>query len=363
MSEYEQTLCRWHDQGLAWAEAILVRAQHSSPLPPGARVALNERGETVGAISMGCVESDLLEHLSETLKDGEARWLHYGPSTLAVYEVGLTCGGAIDVLVRRQSPDEVWRAWARRDPARPVILLTALKPPQVGRQRLLSREGSPVGSLGDATLDEQAEAAVAGLWARGGYAYLELPAGEVFAEVFAPDPPLAIVGASPIAVALCRMSAEAGFAPYVVDPRRNFARAEQFPSARRVVHEWPEEGLRALGVDGSWFVAVLAHEEKLDVPALAAALRAECRYVGLLGSRRTQEKRKAALRQIGFSEAALQRIHGPIGLPCGALEPAEIAVSILAELIAVRRGYDARKAATPPAEPEPERAARRPPCG
>ena len=188
-------------------------------------------------------------------------------------------------------------------------------------------------------LPDRVARALAELGVRGGSR--KIAAGEEtwFAETIAPEPLLLIVGASPIAVALCALAAQTGFRTAVVDPRRDFARAELFPAAERVVHAWPEEGLAAAGLDAHSYVAVVAHDEKLDVPALRAALRARCRYVGLLGSRHTRETRYDALRAEGFAPEAVARIHGPIGLKSiGALEPAEIAVSILAELIAVRRG-------------------------
>lgn len=335
---YEAQLIDWAKKGIPWAEAILVKAQHSSPLPPGARLALNARGDMTGAISMGCVESDLREHLQAVLTEGTPRQLHYGAGNDMVLEVGLSCGGEIDVLLRRQEQDEVWKALERRDPSKPALLLTSLSALSLGRQMLVFSDETSVGGLDTPGLDDAAKREAAILWDRGGTLCVKASEMEVFAENLEPAPRLAVVGASPIAAALCRMAACAGFEVAVVDPRRAYARTDLFPEAKQVVHEWPEEGFSALGVDAGWYVAILAHDEKLDVPALAAALRLNCRYVGLLGSRTTQEKRRARLREMAFSEEQMKRIHGPIGLRFGALEPAEIAVSILAELIAMRRG-------------------------
>lgn len=175
------------------------------------------------------------------------------------------------------------------------------------------------------------------LWRRGGTAWLEQGDARVFAECLEPPPTLAIVGASPIAVALCRMASVTGFRVVIVDPRRDYARAERFPDAAQVLHQWPEEGLESAGIGGRWYVAVVAHDPKLDVPALAAALKHRCRYIGLLGSRVTQGKYRNELGTMGFGSGELERIRGPIGLRFGAVEPAEIAVSILAELIGCRR--------------------------
>ena len=177
------------------------------------------------------------------------------------------------------------------------------------------------------------------LWMREGTNKIAARGEQWFAEAIAPDPLLLIVGASPIAVELCAMAVRTGFRVSIVDPRRDFARAELFPAAERVVHQWPAEGLAAAGLDAHSFVAVVAHDEKLDVPALEAALRAKCRYLGLLGSAHTREIRHEALKAAGFAPEALARIRGPIGLKqMGGVEPAEIAVSILAELIMARRG-------------------------
>lgn len=337
MSSAQTTLQEWARQGMPWAEAILVKAQHSSPLPPGARLFVNQKGEMHGAISLGCVESDIREHLLQVLKSGESRLLHYGAASEFSYEVGLSCGGEIEVLLRPQPRDEVWQALAARPPEQPAILLTCVTPPHAGSQRILLRGGAPAGSLGDAALDRDAAVAAEPLWSRGGHATLKLGETHVFAESLEPPPTLAIVGASPIAIALCRMAATTGFRVVIVDPRKVYAQAELFSDAARVIHEWPEEGLKAAGIGEDWYVAVLAHDPKLDLPALATALRHRCRYIGLLGSRITQEKRRSQLLEEGFTPAEIEKIHGPIGLPCGALDPAEIAVSILAELIGHRR--------------------------
>ena len=331
MSELDSVQADWQRRGLRWAEAILVRAQHSAPLPPGARLLVNEVGEMRGAISMGCVENDLREHLLALLAGGEPRVVHYGAADAMTLEVGLTCGGEIDVLLRLVSGEPMGDATGLR--------LTRVSPDPVGLQ--LSRssdDGCQSGSLGDAELDRLAVETAREQCPPGGCALITVGEVRVFAESPVVTPTLAIVGATPIAAVLCEMAVRAGFRVVVVDPRRQYAAADRFPGAERIVHAWPEEGLKQAGVAGEGYVAVLAHDPKLDLPALATALRLGCVYVGLLGSRRTQGKYRAQLVEQGFTEDELNRIHGPIGLDIGALEPAEIAVSILAELIVVRRG-------------------------
>ncbi len=329
MKDVVQAIQEWDQAGLRSAEAILVGAQHSSPRQPGARLAVNEKGAVAGAVSMGCVESDLREHLMELMRgEGTPRMLHYGAAFEAALEVGLSCGGEIDVWLRPHDPNgAAWKGVCALKPDAHAMLLTRLGG---GSEQMLLGPGEAPPEMAEA-LDE--------LWMREGTNKIAARGEQWFAEAIAPDPLLLIVGASPIAVELCAMAVRTGFRVSIVDPRRDFARAELFPAAERVVHQWPAEGLAAAGLDAHSFVAVVAHDEKLDVPALEAALRAKCRYLGLLGSAHTREIRHEALKAAGFAPEALARIRGPIGLKqMGGVEPAEIAVSILAELIMARRG-------------------------
>lgn len=336
MKDVLQIVGRWDAAGLASAEAVLVGVQHSSPRQPGARLVVNEKGEAAGAVSMGCVESDLREHLLGLLRGESApRIVHYGASFGPSLEVGLTCGGEIDVWIRRHDPDRAaWKRLCALTPDDHAILLTRLAGDS--DQILLQSGDSPPADEMVAALDD--------LWKRGGTRKLTVHDGDWFAELIAPQPRLMIVGASPIAAGLCDLASRVGFRVWVIDPRRDFAREELFPTAEAVVHRWPEEGLAEAGLDEHAYVAVVAHDAKLDVPALSAALRARARYIGLLGSPGTQADRRQALKEVGAAPEEVARIEGPIGLKAiGALEPAEIAVSILAELIMVRRGVSPAK--------------------
>ena len=321
----------WDAAGVDCAEAILVGTQHSSPRPTGARLVVNAKGEVAGAVSMGCVESDLREHLLALMRgEGVPRLVHYGSAFAAAMEVGLTCGGEIDVWIRRHEPGAAaWKGVLELAPDSRAILLT----------RLDEASGQALLHAGDAPPAAEMAEALEGVWRRGGARRIAAHEAVYFAELLAPEPRLLIVGASPIASALCDLAVRVGFRAWIVDPRRDFARAEMFPGAEGVLHRWPEEGLAEAGLDEHAYVAVLAHDSKLDVPALGAALRAGARYVGLLGSKGTQADRRAKLAAEGHSPEELARIRGPIGLKSiGALEPSEIAVSILAELVMARRG-------------------------
>lgn len=334
-------LLRWREGGSEAGVATLVEVRRSAPRLPGARFAASAAGDVAGSVSSGCVEGDLFEHIQAVLREGEPRRVHYGISDEMAAGVGLSCGGEIDVLVAPFEDAGPWERLRERIRAEEATLLvTGVSEGLAGRQMLLLPGGERHGSLGGPALDRAVEEAAARRLDIGGAELLQLEAPEatVFVEAYLPPPRLAIVGAGPVAEELCRLGDRIGLSVSVVDPRETFASPERFPAARRVLHRWPEEGFEELGLDRYWSVVVLAHDAKLDVPALAAALRAGCLYVGQIGGRRTQSERRQALAERGLGEEALGRIHGPVGLDIGAESPAEIAVSIAAELLAVRRG-------------------------
>lgn len=336
-------LRRWAAEGRRAGVATLVRVRGSAPRRPGARFAASEGGEVAGSVSSGCVEADLYEHIQQVVAVGVSRLQTYGISDEMAATVGLPCGGEIEVLVAPYDPrDEVWPALhgvlAHKHAA--AVLVTGLSEPVRARQALFFLDGRRVGTLGRSELDEAAARAVRPLFDTGGTPVLEVgaPGVSVFAEGLLPPLRLAIVGATPVAAALCHLASDLGLAVTVIDPRERFATDERFPDADGLLRLWPEAAFAELGLDRSWSVVVLAHDDKLDVPALARALRAGCFYVGQIGGRRTQQLRRERLAELGFTAEELARIHGPVGLDIGAVSPEEIALSILAELVAVRRG-------------------------
>lgn len=339
--EVSPPLTAWSKDGLRAAVATLVQVKHRAPRSAGARLAVNERGDIAGSVSNGCVESDLYEHLQQVLSGAPPRMVHYGITDEMAMSVGLSCGGEIDVLAAPyRSDDSAWRMLAeQRAGDQPAVLVTGLSESCRGRSLCVLPDGACAGTLGDAGLDQRAGALAAEALEREASAVVRIdqPEAELFVEVFVPPPRLAIVGATPVGAALCHLAHFLGMAVSVIDPRPAFATRERFPDARRILHVWPREGLEQIAVDRFWHVVVLAHDTKLDVPALAAALKAGCRYVGQIGSRRTQQMRRDALLAEGFSEEDINRIHGPVGLDIRAVTPEEIALSILAEMVQVRR--------------------------
>jgi xanthine dehydrogenase accessory factor len=239
----------------------------------------------------------------------------------------------------------VWRATRTAlEAGDPIVLATGVSDPIRSRQVLLRDDEATIGSLGSTALDTVLIDAMRPLFHQGGTRLLTLEeasggeALEVFAEAFLPQPRLLIVGATPIAEALCHLSSALGYRVTVVEPRAAFAQPDRFPGAEGVIVEWPEDGLKEAGLDRYSTVVVLTHDQKLDVPALAAALNAKALFVGLLGGRRTQRLRRDALSELGFEPGRIESIQGPVGLDIGAETPAEIALSILAQMVAIRHG-------------------------
>jgi xanthine dehydrogenase accessory factor len=354
MHEVLKDLERWRTEGESVALATLVGVQGSAPRSVGSRMAMTAGGRMAGSVSGGCVESDVMDRAIHVLDSGDAELLDYDiVSDDELVGIGLHCG-SVKILIQPYLGQPAWNALSRAlEQEIPAVLVTSLSTDStaaeaatLGRQMTITEHDS-TGSIrpdSDAEICTQARRVLPG----GRTATVALDVGgdkalELFVESFQPRPRLFVVGATHIAVALCRMAVNVGFHVTVVDPRKIFANEDRFPDADRLCLEWPEIALGGdvLGTD-SYLVAV-SHDSKFDVPALVAALRAKVRYIGALGSRATHARRREKLRALGFEDEALDRIHAPIGLDIGAEGAEEIAVSILAELLAVRRGHlDAR---------------------
>ncbi len=324
------------------AIATVVKVWGSAPRPLGSKMAISSRGEMAGSVSGGCVEGAVFEEAQSVLWEGSPKLVSFGVDQETAWSVGLSCGGQIDIFIERGFlPELIGAVRNRRLVARALVLGGTEK----GRSRLIYPDGDTTGDLGSPALNRQADAMATDQWATLGARKQSIPSAasdesdedELFLEVHAPPPRLIIVGAVHVAVALVSMAKLVGFETIVIDPRTAFATRERFGHADQLLHDWPDEGLRRIGVDANTYVALLSHDLKLDVPALQASLHA-ARYVGALGSRKTQGKRLAAARQAGIDERLLERIHNPIGLDLGGRRAEEIAVAVLAEMVSVSHG-------------------------
>ncbi|MEK6276224.1 MAG: XdhC family protein [Actinomycetota bacterium] len=289
MREINSDLRAWRARGDERVViATLVAARGSSPRPIGSKLAISERGELAGSVSGGCVENEVYEQAQTVLAGGEPQLLSYGISDEQAWSVGLPCGGEIDVFLE-ETP------WAEIEPVLDAI--------------------------------ERGER-------------IAVTLGNGFREEYGPPPRLLVFGAVDTAEALCAAAKQLGWHTIVADARGKFATPARIPSADELLVEWPDETLAHVRPDDWTAVVVLTHEDRFDIPALAGALRTDAFYIGALGARNNQERRRGLLLQEGLDEDEIDRISGPTGLDIGAETPAETAVSILAEILAVRAGRE-----------------------
>jgi xanthine dehydrogenase accessory factor len=335
------TLGGWVADGRRAVLATVVETRRSAPRPVGTKMALSDTGAVAGAVSGGCVESAVITAAEDVLRGAEPRLLHYGLDDGEAWDVGLPCGGEISVWVEAYDPDGLQARFDAhaRDRVRSALVTALEGVPVPGAKLLLTADGAPEGTLGDPELDAAAVGlARAALWnercerhAHGG--------ASLFVDVAVPPPRLIVFGAGDVAAQLTAVARLAEWRPFVIDPRSRFATAERFPAAERVIAAWPEQALRELeAIDRATAICVLTHDPKLDDAALLAALASEASYIGAMGSRRAQDQRRARLLAAGVDEAQLARVAAPIGLDLGGRSATETALSIMAEIIALRHG-------------------------
>ncbi len=313
----EQAL-EWHRAGRDVALATVVETWGSAPRRVGAQLVIAADGEMQGSVSGGCVEGAVMAEALDAIEDGQPRVLEYGVSDGDAFAVGLACGGKIRVLVEPVA-----------ETALPLNVLEDLVAARTAREPVAYCRRL---SGGAGTLERPPAYETRFRMDRSGVE----EDGETFVAIHNPPLRLAVVGAVHIAQALVPMARIAGFDPVVIDPRGAFGSEARFPG-ETILEDWPDEALAAFKPDTRTALVLLTHDPKLDDPALHIALKSECFYIGALGSKRTHASRVARLQEAGFSETAIARIHGPVGLDIGAASPSEIAVSILAEMLHVLR--------------------------
>ena len=359
MKELLDTLSSWQGEGVDAGRAVVVRTFGSAPRPEGAVLLHATDGRIAGSVSGGCVEGAAAEQIEHARATGNARVIRYGISDEQAWDVGLACGGTIDVLVEPAVPSAAVRAateslGAGGQGAAVVTPLPDDSPPAEGGphepgtgappepELVVHQDGRLDGSLGDAALDAAlVEAAVEAL-KRGQSRTVELGGRSLFVEVFPVRPRLIIVGAVEVARSLVRLARELGFETVVIDGRASFATRERFPDADELVVGWPDEVADEIGLGANDAVAVLTHDVKFDEPAIVEALSRHARYVGAVGSRKTQADRRRRLLEAGVSQEELDGLRGPVGLDLGGRQPAETALAILAEIVAERYGGTGR---------------------
>ena len=357
MKELLETLDAWRADGAEGAapgigRAVVVRTFGSAPRPEGAVLLRADDGRIAGSVSGGCVEGAAADEIERARRDGHARVIRYGISDEDAWDVGLACGGTIDVLIEPVLAAAV-EAGARD---RGVAVATPLPadtppatfgpaPPGDGAPPepaiVVSRDGILGGSsLGSPAADAALVAAAGDALLRGTSRTVEIEGRSIFVEAFPVRPRLVVVGAVEVARSLVRFARELGYETIVIDGRASFATPERFPPDQvdRLIVGWPDEVAEEIGLGPDDAVAVLTHDVKFDEPAIVEALRRGCRYVGAVGSRKTQGDRRERLREAGVGEADLAGLRGPVGLDLGGRNPAETALAIIAEVTAERYG-------------------------
>jgi xanthine dehydrogenase accessory factor len=354
MKELLPTLADWGPDA-PLGRAVVVRTFGSAPRPEGANLLVTDDGRIAGSVSGGCVEGAAAEEIARARRDRHVRVIRYGISDEEAWDVGLACGGTIDVMIQPELPVPVLEAarGSEGPRGRGTAVVTPLPadapPPEFGRHEpgdgsaperplLVHDDGRLEGTLGSAALDGMLVEAAGEALERGASRTVELGGRSYFIESFPVRPRLVMVGAVEVARSLVRIAKELGYVTVVVDGRAAFATRERFPDVDELVVGWPDEVADQIGLGPNDAVAVLSHDVKFDEPAIVEALRRGCRYVGAVGSRKTQVDRRERLREAGVTDAQLAQLRGPIGLDLGGRAPAETALAIMAEVIAVRYG-------------------------
>jgi len=303
MDELSIMIARAHGwRGARMAIATVIETWGSAPRPRGSHMLIHEDGRFEGSVSGGCVEGDILAAAAQVIETGTAKVKTFGLTDDDVWAVGIPCGGTISILVQRVAPDGF-----------PIEIFDAIAASRAAGETLKVASDLAAGR----SIPGQEE-------------------GD-FVNLYLPPRRLLIVGAVQIAQSLAPFARQLGIAVTLIDPRSRFLTAERFPDVPRD-DRWPDEAIAALAPDPSTAVVALSHDPKIDDPALFAALSAPTGYVAALGSRRSHQKRLERLAAMGLDEAALARIEGPAGIPIGALNPGEIALSIAAGMVKAFNG-------------------------
>lgn len=323
---------RWLDEGRKLALATVIETWGSAPQPRGSLLLIDADGNFLGSVSGGCVEGAVVTEAAGVIESGVPKELEFGVANENAWEVGLACGGTIQIWVEplgvdgqgftRDLLDQINAARSNRSP---IALATTLD----GSSQSLIKPG-------EVSTDDPLGQQLADGFAFDQPRILDEGGKRTFVNIFNPSLRLVAIGAVHVTQFLAPMAEIAGFDVTIIDPRQAFADAARFPGAN-VLAEWPDDVLPNLKLDARSALVLLTHDPKIDDPALHVGLKTNCKYIGALGSRKTHGGRVERLSEAGFSHDDIARIHGPIGLNIGARGPAEIAVAILSQMTAVIR--------------------------
>jgi xanthine dehydrogenase accessory factor len=301
-------------------------------------MAFTADGKITGSVSGGCVEGAVIDAGIEAMKNHRPRLMHFSVDDESAWNVGLACGGSVDIFVQPLEKQffQSLRSIIIEDI--PAALVTVVRgiPEILGREVLMKADGSIIGAIGYGW-DEKVVELAGGTLSRGTSQLLPLnETTEIFIEAIQPQPTLIVVGGVHIAIALLSAAKNLGYHTILIDPRKAWGTEERFPYVDQLFRSWPEEAFRQISVSPSTAIVTLTHDPKIDDTALQIALRSPAFYVGALGSRSTQTKRRERLLEAGLTENLIDKLHAPIGMKIGAKTPEEIALAIMAEVVEVR---------------------------
>jgi xanthine dehydrogenase accessory factor len=318
------------------ALATVVQTWGSAPRKVGAKMAMMPGGQISGSVSGGCVEGAVFETGTAVLETGKPQLLHFGVADDPAWEVGLACGGIIEVFVEPLNVPsfDLMKGIIEADRAGDSVTIIRGPADKLGQKLTIGREGQTVGTLGAEWDALAVEAARSSTYPRRVQLTDEV---EVFVDTIRPSRTLIMVGGVHIAVALTSMAKMLDYNTIVVDPRRAFGSEARFPHVDTLIQAWPNKAFAQIEITPETAVAMLTHDPKIDDPALKVVLNSPAFYIGALGSSKTQAKRQERLREMGFSDEVIGRIHGPIGLDINASTPEEIALSVMAEIVKAQR--------------------------
>ncbi|MDH3225490.1 MAG: XdhC family protein [Thermoleophilia bacterium] len=322
MRDVASTVWSWLKDGHDVAIATVTRTRRSSPRLPGSAMALCDDGRIAGSVTGGCVEPDVIARAAAIIAGASPELVSYGIADADAFEVGLPCGGEVEIMIEPATGDVFERLASAIEREDSVAYVTVVSGPDLGTTQCVALDSE--GDLAPLAVP---------MLERACTAVIEHGANQVLVHSIAPRPAMYVFGAIDFASALAEAGHFLGYRVIVCDPREAFVTPARFPVVDELVSQWPHEFLESAPVDARTAICVLTHDEKFDVPALEAALRTPAGYIGAMGSRRTTDRRRERLLADGVTEEQLERVHAPIGLQIGSQTPAEVAIAIVAEIV------------------------------